>query len=211
MSVAAIGWAWFFRSVEWVLSLLVWLWAQFPEANKADKIFSLFLIALIIVGILQCKKSLKKRDKQIKELERTLNAKPLQRSNTPCPQPKPAHELPGASAWDFSLYKIACLLRGVEPTWPLPTQAARDEFNSLCRYIADDKLGEGLSTDIGYHTSDFPPKITDYTKAKGTIRQILVNRRQVRHYLYSHNRPIPEFLEERFDYDVMPNEGDRYI
>ena len=125
---------------------------------------------------------------------------------------KEVHELPGAGCQNFTLFQISCLLSDVEPQWPLPTQAARDEFNRLCRAISGDIFGEDLAKELGFRHPDYPPSISDYTERENdpniTIHQIRIDRRQARQYLYSNSRAVPEFLEERFDYVGMPKDED---
>ena len=133
-------------------------------------------------------------------------AVPHQEKTPSPPPPKPAHEIPGARAWNFALYQLACLLVAETTTWPLQSQKTRDEFNSICRY-ADGV--PGLGEEIGYNTDDFPPDITDYTQASGTIYKVRITRVQARQYLHSQGRSIPEFLDERFDATCKPK-GDTW-
>lgn len=128
-----------------------------------------------------------------------------QQPTAPSP-PKAAHEIPGARAWDFALYQLACLLIGEETTWPLQSQKAREEFNSICRY-ADGV--PGLGEEIGYASSENPARIIDYTEDSGTIYKVRITRVQARQYLHSQGSSIPEFLDERFDAACKPK-GDTW-
>ena len=104
----------------------------------------------------------------------------------------PAWKIPGARAKWFKLHEAACLLVEDEPSWPLPTQRSRDEYAVLCDAIRGEKLDDGeaddtLSYQYGWHEED------------ETVHLLELDRRVLRRYLYRNNRPIPDFLHERFD------------
>lgn len=114
-------------------------------------------------------------------------------------QKKEAEELPGARTWKFKTFEIACLLADAEPQWPLPTQKAKDDYQQLSNDIGEDKLGGNRAYYWGTHLGKFSEEID-------TTHEFEIDRRTIRMYLHLHERSIPEFLEERFDYAVMPEE-----
>ena len=115
----------------------------------------------------------------------------------------------GGRTQEFRLYEIACLLVGVYPKWPLPTELAKEEYNALLAAIEAGKLDSPLvhendttlSYDAGFLNRDDVDK-PDELDDEGdpiAVPGILIERRVIRRYLRSIGRPIPEFLEELFD------------
>ena len=107
-------------------------------------------------------------------------------------------EIPGARTQKFKLYEATCYLTGVTPAWPLPAEA-NEEYDQLLKAIEkeelDDKDQPGhdtLSLKVGFLTGD-GEGVSD---KRHTLE---IGRRVLRMYLLSLRRPIPEFLEERFD------------
>ncbi len=98
-----------------------------------------------------------------------------------------AWEISGARTKRFKLYVIACRLSRDEPAWPLPTEDAREEYNSLRGAIRNDQFGDELAREIGFK------------EGQGREHELEIDRKLLRKYLQAMGRPVPEFLEERFD------------
>ena len=121
---------------------------------------------------------------------------------------KEAWEVPGAPQKRFKLIEAACLLANLENTeqWPLTNQRAKDEYQSLVRSAKEFRLRilvpDGGTRIIG---NDERGQQEFYLGWKGidegleAIRSVEVERQSLRAYLRSESRPIPEFLDERFD------------
>jgi len=116
---------------------------------------------------------------------------------------KNPHELLGARTGKFELFRAACLLGGDEPQWPLPTERAKEKYATLIRTIGSQQLDDPevpthdtISFDLGWREED--------RSGRSTLHELEIDRRTLRKYLQLDGRPIPEFLEERFDCAVMP-------
>ena len=106
-------------------------------------------------------------------------------------------EVPGARTERFKIYEAACLLIGEEPSWPLPSAGAREEYNVLvgdtesCNLtVIPPKDTQGQEFDLAWTKGDDGPE---------ALRNIEVHRKELRKYLRSIGRPIPKFLHEKFD------------
>ena len=108
----------------------------------------------------------------------------------------------GARTSWFSLYTAACLLVGDEPDWPLPTERSREEYDALCAAIRAGKLDddgmadESWAYNYGMH------------EAGDEVHQMELDRDTLRKYLRCSSRPIPLFLDERFDESGTLREDD---
>ena len=110
-------------------------------------------------------------------------------------------EVPGARTERFKIYEAACLLIGEEPSWPLLSVGAREEYNVLvgdaenCNLtVIPQKDTQGQEFDLAWTKGDDGPE---------ALRNIEVHRKELRKYLRSIGRPIPKFLHEKFD-DAPP-------
>ena len=129
-----------------------------------------------------------------------------------------AWKIPGARQDRFKLYQAACLLVGEEPEWPLTSQLSRDEYRSLVEaveafeleiVIPDSSPIELLkgSGNVTKALQDFELGWRRGAEDQESIRNVEVMRLALRSYLSSISRPIPEFLDERFDPDP-PSEAE---
>ena len=102
----------------------------------------------------------------------------------------------------FTLYDAACLLAREEPHRPPLLQnlgfASKEEYDSLVKAIQDDDLGSDLAFEAGWLEG-----------AKSSrLHELEIDRAALRKYLSSRKRPIPEFLNERFDDPAGGKEGE---
>ncbi len=101
-----------------------------------------------------------------------------------------AWEIPGSTTQIFKLYEAACYLAGVPPKWPLPFEA-REEYDLLLRAFENEKLD---------HLDPVEHDAPSYSFAAGfDEHRLKLDRRALLEYLRLEGRPIPEFLEEKFD------------
>ncbi len=101
-----------------------------------------------------------------------------------------AWEIPGSTTQIFKLYEAACYLAGVPPKWPLPFEA-REEYDLLLRAFENEKLD---------HLDPVEHDAPSYSFAAGfDEHRLKLDLRALLEYLRLEGRPIPEFLEERFD------------
>ena len=134
---------------------------------------------------------------------------------------------PGAPQPRFKLYEAACLLHGLDPLWPLIDQKTKDEYASLIRAAKEYRLKiiplrNGFTTTVGDDKAKqhmallgevmnkgvwktLPNGERQVTKPAEALRDIEVDRKALRGYLESESRPVPEFLNERFDADASRN------
>ena len=115
----------------------------------------------------------------------------------PKPPKPPWWEVEGACQASFKLYQAACLWVGVDPSWPLPNQRARDEYTSLMEAIESEKLGGDLAHKFGWMSGDVKDD------APSTVHELEIPRDVLRKYIKSTGRPVPEFLKKRFD-EISP-------
>ena len=95
----------------------------------------------------------------------------------------------------LKLYEIACWLAGDDAYWPLPSGRACDEYNSLLAEIKDNHQNVEYGYEAGFMDGD------EEDGLPSTVHELERDRRIFRKYLRSVGRPIPEFLNERFDED----------
>ena len=135
--------------------------------------------------------------------------------------------IPGAPQQRFKLREAACLLAELRNTeqWPLTDQKAKDEYSSLvkaaheCRiriilpYVGfrsgslDWKENQQIALRGEEVTKGVEVKLLDgrtqYTQRLEALRDIEVDRKDLRAYLKSQSRAIPKFLDERFDSEAI--------
>ena len=101
---------------------------------------------------------------------------------------KSAWEIDAAITRTFMLFDAACLLAGRARVWPLPCPQAEGEYSGLSGAIMSNELGDRLAREA--------VRMRD----GGELHKLLIDRESLREYLHLINRPIPQFLQERFDY-----------
>ena len=130
-------------------------------------------------------------------------------------------EIGGAPKKRFKLYEAACLLREIDPVWPLTSQKTNDEYSSLVKAAHECRI-RIIPPAVGFRSGSLDWKEnqqialrgeevtksvevklldgrTQYTQRLQALRDIEVDRKALREYLESESRPVPEFLHERFD------------
>ena len=105
----------------------------------------------------------------------------------------PWWEVEGACQASYKLYQAVCLWVGVDPSWPLLNQRARDEYTSLMEAIESEKLGGDLAYEFGWMSGD----VGDDEPSR--VHELEIPREVLRKHIKSTGRPVPEFLKKRFD------------
>ena len=104
-------------------------------------------------------------------------------------------------------YKLACWLDRRKPEWPLPSQESNEHYDDIVSALTDDsRFGNELP--LGRQS---PPwahpwaaqvyweqAMTENGEPNNT-HEIQLTRSLVRRYLRSITRPLPEFLDEKYD------------
>ena len=109
-------------------------------------------------------------------------------------------EDPEARTASFKLYEAACLLVGEEPEWPLSTRKSREEYNTLCHAVKTDRLDSN---------DDSPAFMFGYVLDNDEVHLLELDRKTLRRYLSFQNRPVPDFLLEKFDEHALPPDADK--
>ncbi len=119
----------------------------------------------------------------------------------PAPKEQPdAWKIPEARTASFKLYEAACLLVGEEPEWPLSTRKSREEYNTLCHAVKTDRLDSN---------DDSPAFMFGYVLDNDEVHLLELDRKTLRRYLSFQNRPVPDFLLEKFDEHALPPDADK--
>ena len=114
------------------------------------------------------------------------------------PTTEASWQITGARTSRFEAYCAACLIAGDEPEWPLPTKRSREEYTSLCLAIRDGQLD-----DLGTPDDETLAWQFGYLEGGNEERETILDRKSLRLYLRLLNRPIPPFLDGRFDDDAQ--------
>ena len=113
------------------------------------------------------------------------------------PTTEASWQITGARTSLFEAYCAACLIAGDEPEWPLPTKRSREEYTSLCLAIRDGQLD-----DLGTPDDETLAWQFGHLEGGNEERETILDRKSLRLYLRLRNRPIPPFLDGRFDDDA---------
>ena len=118
---------------------------------------------------------------------------------------KPGWEIAGARKKNFTLKEAAALIAGVDMALPL-TGLARDEYEALCRDAENGTLpvliprGKAFAPVHGGRPIVQKLALKVQKKFhKDILQKVKVERESLRDYIRSQDRPVPEFLSERFD------------
>ena len=121
---------------------------------------------------------------------------------------KPGWEIAGARKKHFTLKEAAALIAGDDPIFPLMGQA-RDEYDILCQDAENGTLpvlipkGKEFAPVHGGRPIVQELALKAQKKFhKDILQKVKVERKPLRDYIRSQDRPVPEFLSERFDQAV---------
>ena len=109
----------------------------------------------------------------------------------PAPAERQAWEIPGARRDEYPIYEAACLLTDEPVTWPLSPRA-QDEYEAIMVWRPP----------VTVHGSPDTQRaaVVEWVQLNPDLRFNRITKEDLRRYLRNASRPLPAFLNKRFDW-----------
>ena len=127
------------------------------------------------------------------------NLQQRQRDQSPPKRLKEAWEVPGAESQVFTLREVAALLHPSQPGLALDQGLVDDEMEYLAKAVKAERL-EVMPEEDDTGNREFDMAWIRSAETADELRCLRVHRKVLREFLKSVSRPVPEFLDERFDW-----------
>ena len=109
----------------------------------------------------------------------------------PAPAERQAWEIPGARRDEYPIYEAACLLANEPVTWPLSPRA-QGEYEAIMVWRPP----------VTVHGSPDTQRaaVVEWAQLNPDLRFNRITKEELRRYLRAASRPLPAFLDKRFDW-----------
>ena len=122
----------------------------------------------------------------------------------PPPRLREAWEIPGASKQVFTLYEVAGLLHEEVNDPTEKSKLVEDDFIYLVKAARAGRLRVMPEEDT--QGQEFDMAWVQAAETAAELREVRVHRKALRELFKSVCRPVPEFLDERFDWESITSE-----
>ena len=156
-----------------VIAVTSWIEAMFPLGDWRWGVIA--LVCAIVWGLLYI----------VHRQSLLLAPAPL------APAERQAWEIPGARRDEYPIYEAACLLANEPVTWPLSPRA-QDEYEAIMVWRPP----------ITVHGSPDTQRaaVVEWVQLNPDLRFNRITKEELRRYLRAASRPLPAFLDKRFDW-----------